>query len=509
MAKKFFTRTSKGKGICPLYIQIARRNPKLHLVICTGIDVDIATWNRVNRTENTWRNFILTDEGNELNDKLVLIEKTINQLIDDGKVACNEDKSVIVEAIRPIVNVDLIDHQAEVERRRREEAEQRKRSVIGFYDYFLAGIQDGTIRHGDNRTYSDSSIKEWKRFGTFLRGYVKYESLTFDEITKPFADKFFVYLDKTGAMQSTKHLLISKFCKLCNYAAEEGINSNAVSLKVWKSRRATDNEKHPEIYLTNDELDAMYKMRLTGIEEHVRDLFMLGCLTCQRYSDYRRLRRDNFKTLEDGTEVICLTQQKTGTYIEVPVMDGRIRDICNKYSYDFPVYNIDTFDRVIKHIGEKLSKRVPTLAEKQVCLIGLNDIKKERRFAEICKKVEAANGKRNGGLTIYERRVYAELSEYAKENNGQPLWERNERGEVLRCKWELITSHTARRSGVTNLYKTDMLSSREIMSISGHQTEETFKMYIRMGTSEQASRIAAKVKKAQESANVVELRKAQ
>lgn len=510
MAKKFFTRTTKGKGICPLYVQIARRNPKIHMVICTGIDVDITTWNRVSRTSNTWRNFIMTEEGKDLNDKLVLIEKVINRLIDNGTVKTNADKDFIVEAIMSIVNADLIDHQAEIERKHREEAEKRKRSIIGFYDYFLSGIQDGNIRHGDNRTYSLSSIKEWKRFGTILRGYVKDVSMTFDEITKPFADRFFVYLDNSGSMQSTKHLIISKFCKLCNYAAEEGINTNAVSLKVWKSRRATSNEKHPGIYLTNEELDAMYKMELTGTEEHVRDLFLLGCLICQRYSDYRRLRRDNFKTLEDGTKVVCLTQQKTGTYIEIPVFDNRVNDICSKYNYDFPVYNIDTFDRVIKEIGRKLSKSIPTLAEKQVCVIGLNDIKKENRFAEICKKVEAEKGKRKG-LTIYERRVYAKLSEYAKENNGQPLWERNAQGEVLRCKWELITSHTARRSGVTNLYKTDLLNSREIMSISGHQTEETFKMYIRMGTSEQASRIAAKFKKEQENqeaSNNVELRKA-
>jgi integrase len=511
MAKKFFTRTTKAKGICPLYIQIARRSPKLHIVLCTGIDVDIATWNRVSRTDNTWRNFIMTEEGKELNDKLVLIEKVINQLIDDGRVSTNQDKDVIVEAIRPIVNVDLIDHQAEMERKRREEAELRKRSIIGFYEYFLAGINDGTIRHGDNRTYSHSSIKEWFRFGTFLRGYVKNKSMTFDEITKPFADKFFVYLDNSGSMQSTKHLIISKFCKLCNYAAEEGINTNAVSLKVWKSRRATAGEKHNEIYLTSEELDAMYNMELTGIEEHVRDLFLLGCLTCQRYSDYRRLKKDNFKTLEDGTQVVCLTQKKTGTYVEIPIFDNRINDICSKYNYAFPVYNIDTFDKVIKEIGRKLSKSIPTLAEKQVCVIGLNDLKKENRFAEICKKVEAEKGKING-LTIYERRVYSTLSKYAKENNGQPLWERNAQGEVLRCKWELITSHTARRSGVTNLYKTDLLNSREIMSISGHQTEETFKMYIRVGTSEQASRIAAKFRKdqeAQEASNIVELKKAE
>lgn len=122
MAKKYFTRTTKTKGICPLYIQIARRTPKVRMTICTGIDVDIATWNKANRTDNTWRNFTMTEEGKELNDKLVLVEKAINQLFEEGRIRSNEDKDVIVEAIRPIVNADLIDHQAEQERKRREEA---------------------------------------------------------------------------------------------------------------------------------------------------------------------------------------------------------------------------------------------------------------------------------------------------------------------------------------------------------------------------------------------------
>ncbi len=506
MAKKYFIRTTKAKGICPLYIQIAKRTPKVRLTICTGIDVDIATWNKVNRTDNTWRNYVMTDEGKELNDKLVLVEKAINQLFEEGKVMSNEDKDVIVEAIRPIVNADLIGHQEEQERKRREEAEIRKRSIIGFYEYFINGIQEGTIRHGDNRVYSPSTIKEWKHFGNIMREYVKDEQMTFAEITKPFADSFFAYLDKLGLMQSTLHLIVSKFGRLCNYAAEEGINNNAVSLKVWKSRRAMAGEKHPEIYLTNEELDAMYNMKLTGKEEHIRDMFILGCLTCQRFSDYRRLKRDNFKRLEDGTEVISLTQKKTGTYVEIPILDERVKEICHKYNYNFPTFDIATFDAKLKGIGEKLSMVIPSLAEKQTCVIGALDIKKEKRFGEICKKVKTAKGKLNV-LTMYERRVYNELSQYAREHNGSPLWERNDQGEVLRCKWELITSHTARRSGVTNLYKTDLLSSREIMSISGHQTEDTFKMYIRMGTSEQASRIAAKFRKEQEANNVVELKK--
>lgn len=74
------------------------------------------------------------------------------------------------------------------------------------------------------------------------------------------------------------------------------------------------------------------------------------------------------------------------------------------------------------------------------------------------------------------------------------LNERDAMGHVLRCKYEMITSHTARRSGVTNLYKEGVLDTREMMSISGHQSESVFEEYIKVSRSEQADKIAAKLR---------------
>lgn len=56
----------------------------------------------------------------------------------------------------------------------------------------------------------------------------------------------------------------------------EGYNKNAVSLKVWKDRTVKEAEKRAEIYLTDEEIDVMYDMELTGEDEVVRDIFLLG-----------------------------------------------------------------------------------------------------------------------------------------------------------------------------------------------------------------------------------------
>jgi integrase len=52
-------------------------------------------------------------------------------------------------------------------------------------------------------------------------------------------------------------------------------------------------------------------------------------------------------------------------------------------------------------------------------------------------------------------------------------------------KWELLSTHTARRSFATNLYLAG-LSSITIMAITGHKTEKAFMKYIKATSSEHA-----------------------
>ena len=66
------------------------------------------------------------------------------------------------------------------------------------------------------------------------------------------------------------------------------------------------------------------------------------------------------------------------------------------------------------------------------------------------------------------------------------------------AKLELICSHTARRSGTTNLYKLGVLSDLELRSITGHESQKNFEGYIRIGISEQAQRVGDKIKAARE-----------
>lgn len=503
MAKKFFLRTKDTKGRASLYIEVRKRTPNIHALVCTNIQVDIQTWIRVNKSPKVWANFRQTKDGKTLSDKLDLIEASINDAIvngividgvhydiEDGNSSLNS--MILNTAVEKIVLKDIIEMRQLEEAEERERTKRAMKSIVGFYEYFMDGIQNRDILHHNGENYEKSTITIWAGFGKYLKEYAP-AGITFDEITKPFADRFYKFLERKGMMPKTITKNVICFRKLCNLAAEEGLNNNAVSLRVWKERTVKANEKRAELYLTEEEIDALYDMPLAGKDAEVRDLFLLGVFSCQRFSDYGCYTRENFKTTDRGTPIISLFQQKTGTYIEVPILDDRMFRICDKYDYQFPTIDKRTMNRRLKQILKLLSEEIPSLAEKHVTQIDMRQKKSEDNFVKWGKIID--NGKK---LNDSERSQYGKLKKYAQEHNGAPLFERNSHGDIIMPKYDLISTHTARRSGITNLYKQGIFNTREMMAMSGHQSEKVFEEYIKVGVSEQADRIAEKVRLAKE-----------
>lgn len=490
----FFLRTKRTEGIASVYTRVKKRNPPIKWeYVNTGVEVDIMAWTRANKSISAWNKYVRED-GKEISEKLDKVSQTIELLFEEGEIKSNEDKPVLEKALSMIANNDALKVREEIAERKRRQKELEKqerireqKEILNFYDYFFAGICDGTIRHGSNEVYSKSSIRIWKDFGKQLKAYCP-KGTTFDDITKPFADKFSVFLEQQGFMPKTVNKDVICFRKLCNLAAEEGVNSNAVSLKVWKERTVRDNAKRAELYLTTEELDALYDMKLEGVDDEIRDVFLLGVFSAQRISDYSHLSRSNFKVTSNGTPIISLYQQKTGNYVEVPYIDRRVDLICEKYDYKFPSILKRDMNRRIKMILKKLAETVPSLMELNQTVLSCIELRKEKLYKEMCQKLE--NGEK---LDAEQKKYYKKMKAYADEHNGSPLYMRDEEGHVLMHKYELIVSHTARRSALTNLYKTGLFNNREMMAISGHQSEKVFEKYIKVGVSEQADRIFQKM----------------
>lgn len=93
------------------------------------------------------------------------------------------------------------------------------------------------------------------------------------------------------------------------------LSTKEAVINRWKTLDIDEDEKRSQIS----------KCRITHIRtlEHVRDIFIVGCLTGQRVSDYSRICEDMITEIGD-TEFILITQQKTEKKVYIPV-DRRVR----------------------------------------------------------------------------------------------------------------------------------------------------------------------------------------
>lgn len=175
-----------------------------------------------------------------------------------------------------------------------------------------------------------------------------------------------------------------------------------------------------------------------------------------RFSDYGFIEKSNIGYTHKGTKVIRITQDKTGGNVVIPIMDERLESLLKKYDYNVPSVLGQSLNRSIKQICKRLSETAPTLR------------KKERTI-----------------LTLKERKA-----EVAAKKKGETLFEYDEQGYPIRPRWELVASHTARRSCITNMYLSKKFSVQQMMSISGHKTESMFYKYVKLSLDEYADTVA-------------------
>lgn len=189
-----------------------------------------------------------------------------------------------------------------------------------------------------------------------------------------------------------------------------------------------DLEETQSIYLSQNEIARIYYYpNLTKKQERIKDLFVTGCYTALRYSDLNTLTKED---IQNG--YICKITKKSKTRVVIPIHDF-VLEIIKKYN-GFPNGICSQhFNRYIKLICKK---------------IGIDDA------------INISYTK--GGNVVTE----------------------------TKNKWELVSSHTARRSGATNLYKTGRMKIQDIMRITGHTTEKSFMRYVRTTKEDTAMQMA-------------------
>lgn len=459
--REFFTRTKNEKGYATLYTRIRKRNPKVDIFVSSLIRVDIIAWKKAKSGLDEWNKFLKTKDGKEIYSKMQGVDNAIDSLTEQGIY----EKSLIDEAVANVIYKEEREQQRikeEEERKAQEEqmrieAEKeaaRKADVILFLQNYLEGMRNGSIKYG-GETYGKNTCKVWNNFLGILKRFYTSNPFTWTDINKTLTDRFLCFMESEGYMVKSINKYLICFRAMVGYAYEQGMHENTLALKAFSKKKVQESDKAKEIYLTGAELQALYEMKLDGLKETVRDVFLVGCYTCQRFSDYSRLERENFATTAKGTKIVRIVQEKTGNSVVIPILNDNLLHIAEKYDYEIPKVNDVVLNRCIKQILKELSLTAPSLA------------KLERTV-----------------LTMKER---------TKEERGEVSYIRDAKGYVVKPRYELVSSHTARRSGITNLYLTGLFDSFQMMSVSGHKDEKTFNEYIKLSSDEIADAIAKKI----------------
>jgi hypothetical protein len=83
--------------------------------------------------------------------------------------------------------------------------------------------------------------------------------------------------------------------------------------------------------------------------------------------------------------------------------------------------------------------------------------------------------------------------ELEAEQTGEAKYRRDAQGYVIKPRYDLVGTHTARRSGITNLYLSGKFDMIQMMSISGHKNAEVFREYIRLSSEEIAEAMSVAI----------------
>lgn len=273
------------------------------------------------------------------------------------------------------------------------------------------------------------------------------DDFSFEEINQSFNDVFINYLQseiietdnngKTLLDENNQPILrkksftansVGKHIRILKLMLNEATISGYNKSTVYSSFHVFS-EDIDSIYLSEDELTKLknYDFKDQPYLEHTRDWFLLLAWTGSRFSDLERITHDNIK---DG--FITFRQQKTNNKVTIP-LHPIVKEVLEKYKYQLP--------RAISN----------------------------QKFNEYIKEVGKIAGVDNNESVTITRGGKRTTESY--------------------FKWELISSHTGRRSFCTNMYKRG-LPTLLIMSISGHKTEKSFLKYIKVKQEKHAQMMA-------------------
>ncbi len=319
---------------------------------------------------------------------------------------------------------------------------QEQYELLPFYDWFIRTYSVNPLPT-TGKPLAPSTKKTYNNAYQIIQRFVseQYE-LTYEKINKKF---YYDFLDWTYSQEySTSYVgtQIKILKSMMEASFDLGYNNNRECNKKYFKKPSAESDN---IYLDQNELKVIHQkllidhrtiilnngVKLSGDKlERAKDIFLISSFTGLRIGDAKRLKKDNIFILR-GKKYFQVHSQKTLKPLSIPI-HPIIQEILNKRDGELPEGMPDQhINYALKEIGQ---------------------------IAGIDGEVEKKTTK-----------------------GGHPRVERFK-------KYELICTHTGRRSFCTNAYRAGVVA-QDIMTISGHSTERSFMLYLKLGESQKAEKI--------------------
>ena len=332
--------------------------------------------------------------------------------------------------------LSLEEFRAELDKMNDDAPKQKKKKItkpkkVTFFDFAdkeLAEMEATNMKH--------NSFKVFKRHIAILKDFSKDTgSFSFKDINWELRLKLIDWLAAKEVQLNYGNKTLSVLRQFADRARRKGLHDNTIYQGTgWKVRALK--AVGTKVTLSENELSQLANMELVGYLKKVRDLFLVGAGTGQRYSDFSRLQPENFYRTIKGTPILSVISQKTATPAKIPLnVFPWLIPVLEEYEYQSPKMSMQKLNDGLKLLCKKAGFEEKVLVVEQY--IGRN-ARMEKRYVP---------------------------------------------------KYEMISSHTCRRSFATNMYRRGY-SLSQIMLITGHSTESQLRVYIGIHGEENAEQIA-------------------
>ena len=289
----------------------------------------------------------------------------------------------------------------------------------------LENYRDSLKSKVNNKTKRATSTGTLRNYNTTISRLKKFESHTNKEyvltdVDLTFHSKYLKFaINNLGLSNNSIQSDFKKIKTVCLDARDRGQDIN----KQVESRKfGLSSEKTSFVTISEDELKRIKLFKGSNHLENARDWLIIGCWTGCRVDDLMRLSNDNIHINTKGQRFIRYTQSKTNKQVDLAIHPD-VQEILDR---------LNGFPRPI------------------------SDQKFNDYIKKVCKDEKV-------GMSF--------LIQGTRQN---PKTHKRETGMFE--KWQLIRSHTCRRSFATNHY--NKISNKLIMKVTGHSTEAMLLNYI-------------------------------